>query len=149
MKLDWNYVQWKKFGISCVTFWGSLGTELVTPQITLWMVPIILTLVVSENIPLIIGYLVDISDTHHKQLIRFHFICVLCFIDLVPSYRMSEAIQVFQFILQHFLVLWCTLWVFIFFSNSEYVRNLNQICMYNCRRKNEFIKKGLGKFNLR
>ncbi|XP_033610501.1 uncharacterized protein LOC111872212 isoform X3 [Cryptotermes secundus] len=25
----------------------------------------------------------------------------------------------------------------------EYVRNLNQICMYNCRRKNEFIKKGL------
>jgi len=33
----------------------------------------------------------------------------------------------------------------LIFFNSEYVRNLNQICRYNCRRKNEFIKKGLGK----
>jgi hypothetical protein len=94
------------------------------------------------------GYLVDISGTHHKQSICLQFICLLCFIDLVPSYRISEAVQVFQFILQHFLVLWCMLWLLFFsVSNSEYVRNLNQICMYNCRRKNEFIKKGLGKFN--
>lgn len=31
----------------------------------------------------------------------------------------------------------------------EYVRNLNQICMYNCRRKNEFIKKGLDIYRTR
>ncbi|XP_069677350.1 mucin-17-like isoform X2 [Periplaneta americana] len=31
----------------------------------------------------------------------------------------------------------------------EYVRNLNQICMYNCRKKNEFIKKGLDIYRTR
>ncbi|PSN51401.1 hypothetical protein C0J52_04462 [Blattella germanica] len=31
----------------------------------------------------------------------------------------------------------------------EYVRNLNQICLYNCRRKHEFIKKGLDVYRLR
>lgn len=42
---------------------------------------------------------------------------------------------------------------YLFLSNknflfSEYVKNINAIYKYNCSRKAEFIKKGLGKNNL-
>lgn len=34
----------------------------------------------------------------------------------------------------------------MYFCYSEYVKNLNNIYKYNCRKKNDFIKKGLGKY---